>query len=83
MKTIKEIVFETFEAQFAVARQRIEQDPTLHELNCDSLDFVELIMQIEDEAGREIDEDQFPYPSGHLKVSEFLAEIERQIGVPA
>lgn len=61
--------------QYCVEQPRLDENPTFAQLESDSLDEVEMIMQVEDEFGIEIDEDKFG--SFHdTTISEFVQRVE-------
>lgn len=81
--------------QFGVSNADIEANPTFDQLDCDSLDFVEVVMQVEDELGKDLDDSKFPWltlPDSRkegfriqnpkwqaFRVNDFIAEVERQM----
>lgn len=63
-------------AQFARSVDSIAPTMTLDDLDCDSLDCIEIIMTIEDEFGIDIDDEKLA-AAGYMTVEQFEAAVDQ------
>ena len=60
------------------SHEKVEEDSEIHFLNLDSLDFVKIIVEIEDYFDMEID-DETLYISNGVKIKDFIDYVDQKI----
>ena len=69
---VKDIIIE----QMGVSADKVSDDTDVVDLGCDSLDFVEIIMELEDEFDIIIKDEEF---DGKSVVKDIIAFVEKKI----
>jgi acyl carrier protein len=77
---LRALILKIIAEQLGVSEDYLEkkQDSTLGELGFDSLDCVEIVMQIEDESGLELEEDKLR-AGDEVTLAQFIEDLANQL----